>query len=178
MAIFVRHEAIVANPIMPLHLFDGRERSGAYAARMLFLGAMVSCFFFTMQLLQGVLDYSPLQAGCAFLPMTIPTFITAMAVPAMTRRLGNGGLMALSFGLLVVGLGWLGVAGTHAEFATEIALPMILIGIGNGGVLGPLTIAGVSSAAWSYSIIRSTQRLLGRPPMTKGDIVEVLRSVL
>lgn len=37
----VINEARFAQPIMPLHLFASRERSAAYAARVLFLGAMM-----------------------------------------------------------------------------------------------------------------------------------------
>lgn len=142
--IFFVHEAMASQPILPPRLFASRERSGAYAARMLFLGAMVGFFFFTTQLLQGVLGYSPMQAGFAFLPMTIPTFAAAVAVLALTRRLGNAGVMALSFALTVVGMWRLGQAGVHASFLADIALPMILIGLGNGGALGPLTVAGVA----------------------------------
>lgn len=144
LAIFLGHQALASQPILPLRLFASRERSGAYAARMLFLGAMVSFFFFTTQFLQGVLGYSPLQAGFAFLPMTIPTFAAAVSVPAFTRRLGNAGLMALSLALSAAGMLWLARAGTDARFATDIALPMVLIGLGNGGALGPLTVAGVA----------------------------------
>jgi EmrB/QacA subfamily drug resistance transporter len=144
LAVFALHQAKSAQPMLPLRLFASRERSGAYAARMLFLGAMVSFFFFTTQFMQGVLGYSPLQAGFAFLPMTIPTFAAAIAVPALTCRLGNAGLMSLSFALSVVGMLWLGQAGANAHFATDIALPMVLVGLGNGGALGPLTVAGVA----------------------------------
>ena len=42
-------------PIMPLRLFADRRRIGAYAARMLYLGAMIGFFFFTTQFMQGVL---------------------------------------------------------------------------------------------------------------------------
>ncbi len=142
--IFFVHEAMTSQPILPLRLFASRERSGAYAARMLFLGAMVGFFFFTTQLLQGVLGYSPMRAGFAFLPMTIPTLAAAAAVPVLTRRLGNAGLMSLSFVLALVGMLWLGQAGPHADFASDIAMPMVLIGLGNGGALGPLSIAGVA----------------------------------
>ncbi len=40
-AFFMFHEARTAQPILPLRLFANRERNGAYAARMLFLGGMV-----------------------------------------------------------------------------------------------------------------------------------------
>jgi hypothetical protein len=59
---------LAAQPIMPLRLFASRERSGAYAARILFLGAMMGFWFFITQFLQSVKGYTPLEAGVAFLP--------------------------------------------------------------------------------------------------------------
>lgn len=141
---FILIERRVREPILPLGLFASRERSGAYAARMLFLGAMVGFFFFTTQFLQGVLGYTPLIAGAAFLPMTVPTFIAATLVPAFTRRLGNGGLLCSALGLTAAGMVWLSFAGAEASYWTAIALPMLLIGFGNGFALGPLTVAGVA----------------------------------
>ncbi|WP_201258050.1 MFS transporter [Syntrophotalea acetylenivorans] len=99
LALFVFNEARVRQPILPLRLFASRERSGAYAARMLFLGAMVSFFFFSTQYMQLVLGFSPLQAGIGFLPMTIPTFLAAMILPNLTRRLGNAGCCVLPWRL-------------------------------------------------------------------------------
>ena len=66
---------------MPLRLFASRERGGAYAGRMLYLGAMIGFFFFTTQYLQEALGFSPLQAGLGFLPMTLVNFAVAMAIP-------------------------------------------------------------------------------------------------
>ena len=68
LALFVINERRAAQPIMPLRLFANRERAGGYAARLLFLGAMVPFWFFTTQFLQRVLGYSPVEAGLAFLP--------------------------------------------------------------------------------------------------------------
>ena len=147
LAIFIRVEALVRQPILPLRLFASRERVAAYLARMLFLGAMVGFFFFTTQFMQGVLGYSPLEAGLGFLPMTLPTFVAAMLVPAFTRRMGNGGLLALALALCAAGMLWLGRAEAGADYAAAVALPMVLIGLGNGFALGPLTVAGVAGVA-------------------------------
>jgi predicted MFS family arabinose efflux permease len=67
LAAFVVTERRARHPIMPLRLFASRERSGAYLARLLYLGAMVGFFFFTTQYLQEVHGFTPLQAGLAFL---------------------------------------------------------------------------------------------------------------
>ena len=72
-------------------LLASRERAGAYLARMLFLGGAVGFWFFSTQLLQGVLHLRPLLAGLAFLPVTLPNFASAIAVPRLARRYGKIG---------------------------------------------------------------------------------------
>jgi EmrB/QacA subfamily drug resistance transporter len=144
LAIFLVNEAHARQPILPLRLFANRERAAAYAARMLFIGSAVAFFFFSTQFMQEVLGYTPLQAGLGFLPMTIPTFVAAMAVPRLTRWLGNGLLLCFALALMAAGMLWLGQAGSDADFWMDIALPMIVLGFGNGAGLGPLTVAGVS----------------------------------
>lgn len=147
LATFVAIEARAAQPIMPLHLFASRQRSGAYLARMLFLGGMVSFFYFTTQFLQRVLGYTPFEAGLAFLPMSLMTFVAAILVPGLTRRLGNARLLGIALALTATGLLWLSTADENARFALEIALPMAVVGLGNGLSLGPLTVAGVAGVA-------------------------------
>jgi hypothetical protein len=39
LALFIANQWRAAHPVMPLRLFAGRERAGAYAARFLFIGA-------------------------------------------------------------------------------------------------------------------------------------------
>jgi hypothetical protein len=63
LAVFVAVERRVAQPVMPLRLFASRERSGALAARLLFLGGMVPFWFFTTQFLQGVGGYTRSRPG-------------------------------------------------------------------------------------------------------------------
>lgn len=147
LAIFVAIESRAGQPIMPLHLFASRQRSGAYLARMLFLGGMVSFFYFTTQFLQNVLGYTPFEAGLAFLPMSIMTFIAAMLVPSFTCRFGNAHILSVALALTTIGLLWLGAAGDNANFPLDIALPMAVIGLGNGLSLGPLTVAGMAGVA-------------------------------
>jgi EmrB/QacA subfamily drug resistance transporter len=144
LAFFVFHESRVDQPILPLRLFSSSERAGAYAARLLFLGAMVGFWFFTTQFLQLVLHYTPFQAGMAFLPTTVPNFAAAMMVPALTRRFGNGRVLAGGIAVAVVGMAWLAQAHAGASYWMAVALPMVLVGVGQGATLGPLTVAGVA----------------------------------
>ena len=147
LTLFILVESRARQPIMPLRLFASRERTGAYAARMLFLGAMVGFWFFTTQFLQGVLGYSPSEAGIAFLPTTLPNFAAALAVPKLTKRLGNGRVLAAGLATALVGMAWLSRVSADTHYLIGVALPMVLIGIGQGISLGPLTVAGVAGVA-------------------------------
>jgi sugar phosphate permease len=111
---------------------------------MLFLGAMIGFFFFTTQYLQTVLHYPPSLTGMAFLPMTLVNFAVALQVPRLTRRFGNARLLA--FGLLVclAGMAWLSRVSPDSAYLTAVALPMVLIGAGQGMTLSPLTAAGIA----------------------------------
>lgn len=147
LAAFVMVERRAAQPIMPLRLFASRERSSAYAARFLFLGTMVPFWFFTTQYLQTVAGYTPVQAGLAFLPITLVNFAVAMSVPRLTARFGNATLLAASLAVSVVGMAWLGRLWADTPYLSGIALPMMLLGAGQGGALAPLTSAGIVGVA-------------------------------
>lgn len=144
---FVFIERNVCQPILPLRLLSSRERTGAYLARMLFLGGAIGFWFFSTQFLQGVLHLRPIQAGLAFLPVTLPNFVSAMAIPKLVRRYGNEAPLVVGFILGVLGLAWLGQADAESTYWAGVALPMVLIGLGQGLLLGPLTAAGVSGVA-------------------------------
>lgn len=144
LAFFVLNESRTEQPIMPLRLFASRERTGAYAARILFLGAMLGFWFFITQFLQVVDTFSPLEAGLAFFPMTIANFVVAVAVPQLTRRFGNGLLLAGGLAVTMGGMFWLSRLTADTAYITGIALPMVLIGIGQGASLGPLTASGIA----------------------------------
>jgi EmrB/QacA subfamily drug resistance transporter len=147
LASFVLVEARVAQPIMPLRLFRHRERVGAYGARVLFLGAMIGFFFFTTQFLQGVAGFDALQTGAAFLPMTLTNFAVALMVPRLTQRFGNARLLACGLAVTAVGMVWLSRVSVDSSYVWDIALPMVLIGLGQGITLSPLTVAGVKDVA-------------------------------
>jgi EmrB/QacA subfamily drug resistance transporter len=144
LAVLLVNEARVAQPIMPLRLFRSRERSGAYATRMLYLGAMIGFFFFTTQYLQDALGFTPLQAGLSFLPMSLVNFVVALAIPRLRAWISDAVLLAVGTVATLVGMVWLSQVGTGDIYLASVALPMVLVGAGQGLAFAPLTSAGVS----------------------------------
>lgn len=145
--VFLISQSRRANPLLPLRLFHNRERVGAYLARMMFLGAMVSFFFFSTQLMQGELRMTPVQAGFGFLPMTVLTFLASLSLPRLVRAFGNGVVLVAAFLAMSIGLVLLARAGVGGSYLAVVAAPMLLIGIGNGLALGPLTGAAMRGVA-------------------------------
>ncbi|GAA5171937.1 MFS transporter [Viridibacterium curvum] len=141
---FLWVEQRASQPLLPLGLLSDAQRNGAYVARLLFLSGMAGFWFFTAQYLQGALGFSPMQAGLAFVPVTVPQFIASVIVPRAAQRFGQRRLLLIGLSLCVVGLLWLGLTATQMSYVGGVVLPMILLGFGQGWVLAPLTVAGVS----------------------------------
>jgi EmrB/QacA subfamily drug resistance transporter len=141
---FVLTEMRAAEPITPLRLFRSRERSGAYAARVLLMGGMFSMFFLVTQYLQEVRGFSPLDAGLGYLPMTVVMFGMVRVVPRLTARVGGTRVLILGITLAFFGMAWMSRIGDATGFFPGIAIPEALIGLGMGAALPSLTAAGVA----------------------------------
>ncbi|WP_234438717.1 MFS transporter [Streptomyces sp. NRRL S-340] len=146
-ALFVGVERRAAQPIVPMRLSASRERGGAYVTRMLYMGAMIGFFFFTAQFVQSVYRWTPSQAGLAFLPMTLVNFVFAVRVPRLLERFGRPRVLTTGVVLTTLGMAWLSRLGLHTPYLTGVALPMVLIGAGQGLTLAPLTSSGVDGVA-------------------------------
>jgi EmrB/QacA subfamily drug resistance transporter len=144
LATFVVNEKRAEQPITPLKLFVSRQRSGAYVARMLIVSGMFAMFFFMTQFFQGVLGYSPLQSGLAFLPVTAVMFAVVRVVPRFVQRVGTDRLLAGGVLVALVGMVWLSRLSPTTPFFPEIMVPMVLLGTGIGAALVPLTTAGIA----------------------------------
>jgi MFS family permease len=140
----VLNEARAGQPIMPLRLFASRRRCGAYLVRMLYLGAMMGFFFYTTQYLQGILGFTPLQAGLAFLPMSAVNFAVALLVTRAVRRFGSTAVLTVGVAATLAGLAWLSRVGLGSSYLSAVALPMVLIGTGQGLAFAPMTSAGLA----------------------------------
>ncbi len=144
---FVFNERRAAQPITPLRLFSSRKRVGAYVARIFVVGAMYSTFFFLTQYLQGVQGYGALAAGCAFLPLTLSVFAMVRIIPRIAPRVGEVRILAGGLTIALIGMIWLGQISPGADYITQMALPMVLLGVGMGSALTPLTTAAVAGVA-------------------------------
>ena len=80
LTIFVVIESRAAHPLLPLRVVADRVRGGSYLAIGISGIALFAVFLFLTYFLQQTKDFSPIQTGLAFLPMTAAIMITATSV--------------------------------------------------------------------------------------------------
>lgn len=144
---FVLTERRAQQPITPLRLFASRERSGALVARVLVVSGMFSLFFFLTQFLQGVHGYSALRAGLAFLPLTLALFAMVRVVPRLARRFASTSILTGGLVLALAGMTWMSRLSEGTPYFPQIVGPMLLLGVGMGVALTPLTASGMAGVA-------------------------------
>jgi EmrB/QacA subfamily drug resistance transporter len=140
-ALLERHQRV---PMLDLSLFRNRTFSGANTA-MLFVGlAMFGTFFYVSIYMQKVLDYSPVQAGASFLPMTILVILIAPNAGRLSDRVGSRWLVGGGMTLLAIMLLYYSRLGAHETFWS--ILPGLLIGgVGMGSTMTPVTAAAMGA---------------------------------
>ncbi|MDQ1682309.1 MAG: hypothetical protein QOH99_850 [Frankiaceae bacterium] len=141
---YVFIERRVETPITPLRLFASRDRVFSYLARLGLVGGMFGMFFFLTQFLTGVLGYSGLATGLAFLPLSAAVFTTSQLTARFllprvgAKRLMVGGITISTTAVLLLTQ----LRSTSGYWLVLVAL--ILFGIGNGSAFVPLTAASLA----------------------------------
>jgi EmrB/QacA subfamily drug resistance transporter len=147
MFIFVAVEKRAAMPLVPLRLFKSAQRTGANLARALFVGSMGAFFFFMSQYLQISNGLNPLETGLAFLPMTLASFAIAFFVPRLSRKFGDTPFLAGGLATVAIGTIWLSQFSDGGSYLLQIAIPMLLVGVGQGASTIRLTSAGIAGVS-------------------------------
>lgn len=145
LALFVIIEGKTSYPLMPLEIFKDNQRASALIARFFMLGASMAYFFMMPQALQRVFGMTSLQAAIAFLPLTVVQFGISLLVSKLTERFSNTAVLIAGAVIDAAGLALGAIIGIQHGYIFGVALPMIFIGIGQGLIMSPLTVAGVAN---------------------------------
>jgi EmrB/QacA subfamily drug resistance transporter len=128
-------------PMLDLSLFRSGTYAGANIAMLLVALSMFGVFFFVSLYMQNVLGYSAVQAGAAFLPMTVLIILIAPIAGKASDRFGSRWLMTIGMVLLGVQLLYLSQLGTGSDFWD------LLPGFVVGGLGMALTMTPTAAAA-------------------------------
>ncbi|MFI9153747.1 DHA2 family efflux MFS transporter permease subunit [Streptomyces sp. NPDC053367] len=145
---YVLHGARAKNPMLPMRLFRSRAFAGINAASMLMFLGMFGSIFLLSQYMQGVLGYSPTEAGLRMLPWTGMPMLVAPVAGILSDRIGGRPVVAAGLFLQAAGLAYLAsVATADASYASQLP-GLTLSGIGMALFFAPasaLVMASVSA---------------------------------
>ncbi len=131
-------------PLLDLSLFRNRTFVGANVAVLLIALAMFGVFFFMSLYMQNVLGYSAVQAGAAFLPMTVLIIVVAPIAGRLADKIGSRWLVTGGMLLMVVHLTLFSLQGADSGFWQ--LLPAFLVGgVGMAAVMTPASAAAMKS---------------------------------
>ncbi len=161
---FIVIEVFSESPMLQLKFFRNATFSGANAIGVIVSFAFFGVIFFLSLFMQGVQGYSPARAGVLQLPATLGIMVAAILSGRIVGRIGAR--LPITFGLLMTGTGLLML--TRLEPTTSywsFWYWLLLIGLGNGLVMSPMTTAIMGSVprarAGMASATSNTMRQVG-----------------
>jgi EmrB/QacA subfamily drug resistance transporter len=133
LAVFVRRQGRIANPLMPLRLFRSRNVVGANSVQALLVAGMFGMFFLGALYLQRVLGYDALEVGLAFLPTTIVMGGLSLGFSEkLIMRFGPRNILIPGFIMVTIALLLFARTPVDGNYLTDLLPPFLLIGIGIG----------------------------------------------
>jgi EmrB/QacA subfamily drug resistance transporter len=139
LASFIAWERRATNPMLPLRIILDRNRGASYLAFFLATLGMFGVFLFLTYYFQGVLGYSAMKAGVAFLPFPIGIIISATLASRTLPRFGPRVLATGGFSLAALGMLWLTQLPADSAYLTHVVPAMLAISLGMGHVFVPLS---------------------------------------
>ncbi|MFD7442725.1 MFS transporter [Streptomyces sp. NPDC059909] len=166
LAAFAIVESRAREPITPLRMFADRNRSGTYVIMLSLAAAMFGMFFFIVLFVQNVLGYSPIEAGLAFLPVTVAIITGAGLSQRLLPVLGPKPFMVTGSLLTGIGLFWQTLISPDSSYVSGVLGPMVLFGFGMGLNFVTLTLTAVSGVAQheagaASGLLNATQQVGG-----------------
>jgi EmrB/QacA subfamily drug resistance transporter len=142
MAAFVINELRSSNPLFPLSIFRIRGLAAADATQVIAQAGFLSLFFFVTLYMQTVLGLSPVEAGAAYIPVTIGVGISSGIATGLMPRIGSRPLIVAGTVIGAAGVFWLSRISAHGSYIADVLPGLVVMALGLGAVF-----VGVQNAA-------------------------------
>jgi EmrB/QacA subfamily drug resistance transporter len=141
---FVVIERRQVEPLVRLDIFRVRTLRAANVVMLVVASGLFAMFFFNTLYIQRVLDFSPLQAGLAFLPFTVGIGIGAGLSQKLIRTAGLRTTAAIGLTLGSIGMLGLLTIDRDGSYLTDVLPMMVPLSIGMGLTFVPVTLLATS----------------------------------
>jgi EmrB/QacA subfamily drug resistance transporter len=163
---FVVIEQRATHPLLPLRVVLDRNRGGSFVASLLAGTALLGTFLSLTYYFQGVLHYSALKTGFAFVPFSLGVITGATAASRLLPRFGPRALLTGGLLMAVAGLALFSTLDVHSTYLATVLPAEIIVSAGMG--LSFVTMSstaligvGTEDAGVASALVNSTQQTGG-----------------
>jgi EmrB/QacA subfamily drug resistance transporter len=142
--VFVLWEMRSPDPMMPMRIFANRSRAGAYLVMLIIGAAMFGMFYFLTFFVQGVMGYSSLKAGVAFVPVSVVIILGSGIVAQLMPKVGPKILISLGTILMTIALFFFATVTADSTYLGKILPGMLILALGMACIFVPLTSVAVT----------------------------------
>jgi MFS family permease len=163
---FIIVELRSRTPLVPLSIFRTPGLGAADVTQLVGVGAFVTMFFFLTLYMQGVLDFSALETGSAYLPLALAVGVSAGIATSLIGRIGTRPVIVVGAVITSAGLYLLSRIPVDGSYLTDLLPGMLVVALGIGGVfVGATTAANAgvppSLAGLAAALVNSSQQIGG-----------------
>jgi EmrB/QacA subfamily drug resistance transporter len=133
-----------SDPLLPFGIFRNRSLTIANLAIACIGVSLTAQLFFVSLYLQQVVGYSAVRTGSAMVPMSIAMIAGAMIAKSLIQRLGDRVLLVGGAIVATAGVAWLSRLTVASDYPVQILGPTIVLGLGIGLLILPLTEAATA----------------------------------
>jgi EmrB/QacA subfamily drug resistance transporter len=156
---------VAADPLVPLEILRRPLLRNANIVMALLYAGAFSMWFFVSLYLQDVRHLDALEAGLAFLPLTLGFFVASSFAPRLVKRFGASSVLTGGMVIGSTGLALLGTVGAHGAYLDLLLPAGVVSTLGFGAAMVPVMITAVQGVAPGETGLASglvnTSRLVG-----------------
>ena len=164
---FVLIERRSAHALLPLRVVLDRNRGGAYLTIAIAGIGMFGIFLFLTYYLAGILQFTPVKTGLAFLPMLgVLMVVATVAGTVLVPRIGPRPMVPTGALVAAAGMAMMTGLSLDSSYAGGVLPGLMVIGVGLGLVFAPIqnaATAGVepADAGVASAMINTVQQVGG-----------------
>jgi EmrB/QacA subfamily drug resistance transporter len=142
LAAFLLNEQRRRNPLLPLSIFRIKGLAAADVTQVIAMAGFYAMFFFVTLYMQNVLDFSPIRAGAAYVPVTLGVAVSSGIASKLFVRTGTRPIIVAGALISASAVYFLSRIPVHGSYLTDLLPGLMIMSLGLGAVF-----VGVTTAA-------------------------------